>query len=87
MPHFYLHVCNGDGFVEDQQGQDLPDLEAARRKAVEGLRRIAATDLRSGQLNMAAFIEIEDAQHQLLETVPFDDAVEVTKRKERRREG
>ena len=80
MPRFYLHVCNGNGFVEDEEGADLPDAEAARLRAIEGLRDLLASELRDGELNMASFIEIEDENHLLVTTVPFMDAVQVTTR-------
>jgi hypothetical protein len=38
MPRFYLHACNGSGFIEDEEGTDVADAAAAREKAVEGLR-------------------------------------------------
>jgi len=34
MPLFYLHVCNGNGFVADEEGQEFADLAAARAEAV-----------------------------------------------------
>ena len=85
MPRYYLHICNGTGFVEDSEGQVLPNAEAARKKAIEALREIMAEELRAGDLNMASFIEIEDEQHGLITTVQFLDAVAVkTDRAQRR---
>lgn len=78
MPRFYLHVCNGDGFVEDEEGLDLPSLAAARFKAIQGLRDILAGEIRSGVLRRASFIEIEDERHELVMTVPFLEAVRET---------
>ena len=75
MPIFYLHVCDGGGFVEDLEGQDHPTLEAARTTAVERLRDILSREHRSGGLNLASFIEIEDESHTLVATVSFEDAV------------
>jgi hypothetical protein len=43
-----------------------------------------AQELKDGQINMAAFGEIEDENHQLVMTVPFLDAVEVLTRHHRR---
>ena len=80
MPLFYLHVCNGDGFTEDELGHELPNLEAARHEAIQGLRSIVADEMKNGILNMASFIEIEDEHHHLLMTVPFGDAVDVATR-------
>lgn len=78
MPRFYLHVCNGSGFVEDEEGTELSGLDEARQKAIDGLRDIMATEMRRGEINMGSFIEIEGEDHRLLMTVPFLEAVRVT---------
>jgi predicted regulator of Ras-like GTPase activity (Roadblock/LC7/MglB family) len=84
MPRFYLHVADGKLFAEDLEGSESHDIEAARRAAVTGLRDVMAEELKHGQINMAAFVEIEDENHQLVMTVPFLDAVEVLTRHYRR---
>ncbi len=83
MPHFYLHLCNGQGLVEDEEGRDYPDLEAARAEAVDGLRSIMAGEVRGGALNIAAFIEIEDEKRQHVATVHFAEAVIISKENDR----
>ena len=82
MPMFYLHVCNGEGFAEDDEGSELPDLQAARARAITGLRDIMSSEMKQGLVNMASFIEIEDENHRLLATVEAQEAV--TLRKERK---
>ena len=77
MPRFYFHLCNGAEFVEDEEGVDRPGPDAAYQKAVESLRGVMAGDLLGGDLNTASFIEIEDAQHELIETVSFADVVQL----------
>lgn len=61
MPRFYLHVCDGSDFCEDEEGVDVRDLTAARLIAIEGLRDILAGEIRAGVLRRAAFVEIERA--------------------------
>ncbi len=80
MPRYFFHVCNGDGFTTDEEGLELPDVDAARATAVEGLRDIMASELKDGLLKTASFIEIEDETHELLLTVPFSEAVTVEER-------
>jgi hypothetical protein len=80
MPRYYFHVCNGDGFTTDEDGQELPDIHAARATAITGLRDILASELKDGVLKMASFIEIEDENRALLMTVPFIEAVMVEER-------
>lgn len=78
MSRFYLHVCNGDGFTEDEEGRELASVADARKMAIYGLRGIMAEELKIGELNMASFIEIEDEDHELIMTVPFAEAVNVS---------
>ena len=79
MPRFYFHVCNGNGFVEDDKGQELPDLEAARAAAIKAAREIMAADLQRGALDLSSFIEIEDVDRQLVHTLGFEEAVDLSK--------
>ena len=75
VPRYYLHICNGSGFTEDKQGQELPDMDAARKEAIRGLRDISASELKRGEMNLGSFIEIEDEAGRLIMTVDFHDAV------------
>jgi hypothetical protein len=36
MPRFYLHICNGNGFTEDEEGVELADEAAVRKAAIAG---------------------------------------------------
>ena len=80
MPRYYLHVCNGTGFIEDQKGVVLPGAEAAREKAIEAAREVMAGDLREGELDLSSFVEVEDEEKKLLFTIQFIDAVKLTSR-------
>jgi hypothetical protein len=77
MSIFYLHLCNGNGFMEDEEGHELSDLAAARKYAITSLRDVTAGDMQRGELNLGSFIEIENQWHQLVATVSFEDAVQV----------
>lgn len=78
LPKFFLHICNGMGFVEDPQGQELPDLDSARQTAIVGLRGLMAGEMKAGQLNQASFIEVANQSGELLSIISFEDAVKVT---------
>ena len=43
-----------------------------------GLRDIMASEVKSGGINLASFIEIEDEKRRLIETVSFTDAVSLS---------
>jgi hypothetical protein len=50
MPHFYLHLRDGDDLIEDPDGSDLPDVEAAKEEARVSARHILADRVRAGKL-------------------------------------
>jgi hypothetical protein len=58
MSKFYLHLRN-DLDVPDEEGVDLPDLEAARRNATESARfTLAQTAMDEGKINFTHRIDI-----------------------------
>jgi hypothetical protein len=78
MPRFYLHLCNGSGFVEDEEGIDYADEATPRNAAVQSLRDVLAGELLRGDLDTGSFIEIEDEDHEWVTTVSFDEVVRMT---------
>ncbi len=77
MPRFYFHLLN-DVDAPDEEGVELPDLEAARAHALREARVTfgeTAKDL--GRVVLHHRIDIEDGQGAVLETVYFRDAVAV----------
>ena len=78
MPRFYLHICNGNGFTEDREGQDCPNEEHAYREAVRGLRDLIAGEVKRGEMNLGSFIEIENEDRQLIRTVDANEAIRVS---------
>ena len=77
MPLFFLNIYNGGGFAEDDEGSDCADLAAARACALKGIRSLLAEEVTNGRLNLNGQIEIVDEASQVLEVVPFRDAVEI----------
>jgi hypothetical protein len=77
MPCYHFNVQNGTGFVEDEEGRDLPDLDAVRSEALTGIRSILAEDVRRGFLDLRGRIEIVDEAGARVLIVPFADAVDV----------
>lgn len=80
MPRFYLHISDGHEFIEDEEGMELKDAEAAREEAIRGARDVMAEDIRSGELNLSSFIEVEDEEGRWLLTISFGEVVELTQR-------
>ena len=77
MARFYLHLRDGAGYSEDFEGQDLPDLAAARFAAIDSVRSVLSEETRQGQLDLSGAIEIADGDGNILLVVPFRDAIHV----------
>jgi hypothetical protein len=77
MPLYFLDVRNTDIRAKDMEGHELPDLEAARREAIAGIRSILAHEVAEGRLDLRGEIRIEDEQGNVVLVVPYADALEV----------
>lgn len=77
MPRYRFNVDNGTGFIEDEEGRELPDLDVVRAEALKGIRSILAEDVLSGQIDLTGRLEVVDDAGTVLLTVPFGDAVAV----------
>lgn len=74
---YFMHVTNGHGFVQDEEGCELPDEAAARRAALVAARDVMAGDMREGFLDLTSFITVEDEAHTFLFRLVFADAVRI----------
>lgn len=69
MPVFYLHIRDGDDVVEDPDGSDLPDIEAAKEEARVSARYIIAEMVRAGKIIGNLQFEIVDEVGNLCATM------------------
>ena len=77
MPRFYLTVCNNTRAI-DGEGEDLPDLEAATSRAIQGARELIAEDILAGRtLSQGHCIEIAGTDGTVLHTVRFGDVIQL----------
>ena len=74
---FFFHVHNRIGFVEDEEGRELADLEAARHEAIAGARSIVSEEAKQGCVDLRGRIDVADAERNILLSIPFDEAIEV----------
>ena len=49
MARFYFHIQDGDKLVQDPEGSDLPDVEAAKREALLAARDILSDAIKAGR--------------------------------------
>ena len=75
VARFYFHLKTGDTLVEDQDGSELPDYEAARMEALAGARELWAEAIRGGNdVQVEAFvIADEDGRHVM--SLPLAEAL------------
>jgi len=75
MPRYFFHVREGSELSRDTEGQDLPDVEAARREAISTSREILSEKLlHGGSLNHRT-IEIADETGHVVDVVDVRDVL------------
>jgi uncharacterized protein DUF6894 len=76
MSLYYLHITDGAALLRDPEGSNLPNLEAARKEAIEGARQLISQAVLTGSpLQMQRAFQIDDADGRTLLSVPFRDAI------------
>jgi hypothetical protein len=76
VPRFHLNLYN-DVISLDEEGVDLPDLEAARDAAIVNIRDVMRDELVKGHITLGHRVEIVNERGRILATVFFRDAVTV----------
>jgi hypothetical protein len=59
VPRYRFHVRNDTSFIVDQEGIELPDLEAMRTHAIAAIADIVADELRQGKddIHLAVMVD------------------------------
>ena len=81
MGHFYFHVRAGDHVIPDDQGQDLPDVSAARREAILSARELWVEAIRQGRTSVPDAFVIADEAGLEIDTVPLATVLPKTVKK------
>ena len=76
MPRYFFHIRNSK-HVDDEEGRQLPDLDAAREFALEGARDLVCADIRKGWLNLDHFMEVADDTGAVLLRLTFREAFQI----------
>ena len=77
MARYYFHTHDHFGFVRDQEGQELPGLDAARDVALRSAREIMGEDVKQGCLDLGGRIDVADPTGRVVLTLTFPDAVSI----------
>jgi hypothetical protein len=73
MPLFYFNIRTDGVLVEDAEGGDYADFDAAKLDAEESLRVLAADQLKSQPQIKVRSIEVCDADRKMLEVVSLPE--------------
>jgi hypothetical protein len=77
MPMFFFHVRDSLD-CQDVDGQDLPDVAAARAKAVMETRQLMSETLKcEGRITLGHRIDVEDEHGTLVARVYFRDGLKI----------
>ncbi len=77
MPRYHFHVYDSFGLVEDEEGRELPSVDAVRREALKGVRSILSDELKQGRLDLRGRVEVKDGDGSIVLTLHFREAVEL----------
>lgn len=77
MPRYFFDLVNGIGRTHDEDGAELPDLAAARKRAIAEARPIMAHEVLQGRLDLSGRIDVRGQSGEILIEVGFDEAVEI----------
>jgi hypothetical protein len=76
MARFYFNVYD-DMVATDDEGLELPNLDAARLTAVSGARDLMCSQLRHGYIVLSHRIDVVDDSGAIVLHLPFADAIEI----------
>jgi hypothetical protein len=74
MPTFYFNIMTADEVIEDREGTDLPDLQAARIEAIEDARLLMSHSILLGNDVSGWSVQIIDDQSEVVLLLPFTEA-------------
>jgi hypothetical protein len=74
MPLFYFDTRDGERFIRDDIGDDLPDLEAVKREAARFLGELAR-DVLPGSMKRVLKVEVRDEWRPVMEACLIFEAV------------
>lgn len=77
MTRYYLHFYNRVGFAPDEEGRELPNLDAARDAAIQAIRDVMSEEAKAGKIDLRGYIEIVDEAEEVRCKVSFSSAIDV----------
>ena len=78
MARFYFHLSEGQNVLIDSEGVELPDSEAAARRALDSARDILSAEILEGRIPLDMHLAVEDECGLTVHRLPFAQAVQIT---------
>jgi hypothetical protein len=75
VARYYFHLQRGGQLIEDEHGEELPDLDRAREKALAAAREMLAEAIRAGVDIPVDAIVIQDSSGEQRLFVPITEAL------------
>ena len=75
MPFYFFHVRDGSETIRDEEGIDLPDIEAARNEARASARGFIAQRVQARETSVGQIIDIADQTGSVLESLTVSDVL------------
>jgi hypothetical protein len=76
VPRYFFHVYD-DIIAHDDEGAELPNVAAARLRALAGARDMIAEQVRHGYFVLSHWIDVVDEEGSAVLTLAFRDAVDI----------
>ena len=70
MPRFYIKFQSGDQLAKDDEGIELPSLEAAWKAALKSARELIADNMKANTKNPLQAVIVAGENGQVLLTIP-----------------
>ena len=77
MPRYHFNLRNRMGFLKDEEGREMPGIDAARAFALSAIRDIISEEVKAGLLDLRGRLEITDGSADILAVITFDEAFEI----------
>jgi hypothetical protein len=71
MNRFYFHIKQGEQIVHDDEGLELPNIDAAKNEAIRGARDILSDAIKSGSSKVPEALLVADDSGQTVAFVPL----------------
>ena len=71
MGRFYFHLKDGDELTLDEEGSELPGIDAARKEALQAARELLGEAIRQGAEKVWEALVIADGDGRTIEVLPL----------------